>query len=353
MYIANQTSNNIYVDGTDFAGIAKVTGEIVASILGILVLACSFLIVVGVWIIYIFLNFNSKISEKNKAQGRINMVDLELYRIFKAVADEENITRASEILNISQPAVTKHIKNLEETLEILLFERTNRGLKLTDIGQKIYNEIREPLKILNSIYSKYSTEKTVNIGIHSTMLNKLFSEKIAYFYANNENVKINFINNDTDEMLEKLKNFELDLVVSKKQNGIKGLKFISLGKLQDVIISRINDKKVTIDYLKNNILYLPRSTSMSTLNFFDSIKMSDKEFSNTKHITYNSMIEIIKNSDNVGLVTKEYVKKELENNEIYIANTDFDIMPIEYGIYVNTRNVNRVQDEIIKLLKQV
>lgn len=280
------------------------------------------------------------------------MVDLELYRIFRVVADEENITKASEILNISQPAVTKHIKNLEEVLGTVLFERTNRGLKLTDIGKKIYNEVKEPLRVLESIYSRYSTEKTINIGIHSTMLNKLFSEKIAYFYANNENVKINFINNDTDEMLEKLKNLELDLVVSKKQNGVKDLKFISLGKLHDVIISRTIDKKVTIDYLKNNILYLPRQTSMSTLNFFDSVKMNDKEFSNIKHITYNSMIEIIKNSDNVGLVTKEYVEEELNNNEIYIANIDFNIIPIEYGIYINIRNVNKIQDDIIKLLKQ-
>ena len=43
----------------------------------------------------------------------MKMVNLELYRIFTIVAKEENITKASEILHISQPAVTKHIKNLE------------------------------------------------------------------------------------------------------------------------------------------------------------------------------------------------------------------------------------------------
>jgi DNA-binding transcriptional LysR family regulator len=48
----------------------------------------------------------------------IIMVNLELYKIFKSVADEENLTRASEILNISQPAVTKHIHNLENELGI-------------------------------------------------------------------------------------------------------------------------------------------------------------------------------------------------------------------------------------------
>ena len=50
------------------------------------------------------------------------MIDLELYRIFKIVAEEENLTKASEILHISQPAVTKHIKNLENELNVQLFD---------------------------------------------------------------------------------------------------------------------------------------------------------------------------------------------------------------------------------------
>lgn len=50
-------------------------------------------------------------------EGHI-VINLELYRIFKIVADKENLTKASEILHISQPAVTKHIKNLENELNV-------------------------------------------------------------------------------------------------------------------------------------------------------------------------------------------------------------------------------------------
>ena len=56
------------------------------------------------------------------------MINLELYRIFYVVAETKNITKASEILNISQPAVTKHIKNLEEYSEELF------GVKLIHSG---------------------------------------------------------------------------------------------------------------------------------------------------------------------------------------------------------------------------
>ena len=61
------------------------------------------------------------------------MINLELYRIFKIVADKENLTKASEILHISQPAVTKHIKNLENELNTLLFERSKYGMILNEM----------------------------------------------------------------------------------------------------------------------------------------------------------------------------------------------------------------------------
>ena len=52
------------------------------------------------------------------------MIDFELYRIFVAVAKELNITKAAEKINISQPAITKQIKNLESQLAMTLFYRT-------------------------------------------------------------------------------------------------------------------------------------------------------------------------------------------------------------------------------------
>ena len=66
------------------------------------------------------------------------MVNLELYRIFKIVAEEENLTKASGILHISQPAVTKHIKNLSR-------QNTQGKMKqiasITKRGFKEYQEV--------------------------------------------------------------------------------------------------------------------------------------------------------------------------------------------------------------------
>ncbi len=70
------------------------------------------------------------------------MVDLELYRIFYEVAKAGNITQASNALNISQPAVTKHIKNLEYQLGATLFIRNRKGVILTESGKKLFVYIK-------------------------------------------------------------------------------------------------------------------------------------------------------------------------------------------------------------------
>lgn len=66
-------------------------------------------------------------------------IDFELYRIFYTVANNGNITAAAKELNISQPAISKSIKNLEEQLGGTLFIRTKRGVILTSEGKEFYN----------------------------------------------------------------------------------------------------------------------------------------------------------------------------------------------------------------------
>ena len=63
-------------------------------------------------------------------------INFELYRIFYVVANHSNITKASEELNISQPAISKSIKNLEDQLGGNLFIRTKRGVILTEEGKE-------------------------------------------------------------------------------------------------------------------------------------------------------------------------------------------------------------------------
>ncbi|MBP3707823.1 MAG: LysR family transcriptional regulator [Clostridia bacterium] len=146
------------------------------------------------------------------------MIDFELYRIFVVVAEEENITKASMKLNISQPAITKHIKSLEKQLSIKLFERLSKGVSLTEEGRRLYEKIKNPIGELNRVDEEMCKEVSINIGTHNHMGSCVFGDVINEYCLKYPDVNLNLICEETSEMIRKLKSKELDIVFSKKHS---------------------------------------------------------------------------------------------------------------------------------------
>ena len=286
------------------------------------------------------------------------MVNLELYRIFVAVAKEKNLTKASEKLNISQPAVTKHIKNLENQLQVTLFKRNKSGMELTDKGQELFNEINNSVEILINAENKIRTNRNINLGSHVTMLSRMFGGCSAKYYKENPNSQIDVTNETFNQMLLMLENQKLDIVFSKKIDekiyDNKKIKFISLGYLHDIFIvntdSRHIGKTLTKEDLKNEIIYTPKKTSITTIKLMETLGL-DKERENIRNITYTTMLGILKNEDSIGIITKEYIKDELEEGKLSILKTDFELEPLEYGIYININNRFKELNDLIRIMK--
>ena len=104
---------------------------------------------------------------------------MELYYNFYIVAEYGNISKAAERLFISQPAVTKSIKNLENSLGIKLFNRTSKGVNLTDEGKMLYNHVKNAFmeieageKLIKKLKDK--SLGVVRIGISNTLCKYYF-----------------------------------------------------------------------------------------------------------------------------------------------------------------------------------
>ena len=286
------------------------------------------------------------------------MVNLELYKIFVIVAKEQNITKASEKLNLTQPAVTKHMKNLENLLKTKLFIRSNHGIKLTKQGMELYEEIKNSVEVLINVENKYLKMRDINLGIHSTILNKIFSDCMSEYYIKNTNSKINVLNDENEQMLLSLKNGELDIIFSKKiytKSHDKHIKFIKLGEWNEVLIANQNYKRknklVTFEELKNTTIYMPKKTSETAHNFFQSLNSKYEDFKDIKHATYKTITEIIKNNDGIGLVTKEFVEEEIKKHNLCILNTEFHIKPIEFGIYINRERKFKELNKFVEIIE--
>lgn len=282
------------------------------------------------------------------------MIDFELYRIFVIVAEEENITKASERLNISQPALTKQIKNLENQLSVKLFERKNKGVELTAFGKELYEKLKNPVEELSKIDNQVGKVKCINIGTHNHLGSCIFGKCINEFYIKYPNCKLNLICEETAEMFKKLKNKEIDIVFSKKNNDVdlKDIEYINLGYLHDVIIvskdSKFANKELTIKDIENNIIYGPRHYAQAVQRLKDLMQGKSLNLNNS---SYNTILELASSGKALGLVTREYVtKEEYEKYNLLEVRTEIDLGKIEFGIYLNSSRFKELNN-LIKIIK--
>lgn len=287
------------------------------------------------------------------------MANFELYRIFIEVAKEKNITRASEKLHISQPAVTRHIKNLENELNIILFKRTN-GMELTEAGKKLYDELYTAVDKMVEVDKKYSLSNDLILATYGTMLSKVLSGAIADFYSKNKNAKITAITDNSRVLNNPLQSGDIDIAVLRKFNDNEydknKYKYIDLGKIEFYMVANnksalCKKKRIKIEDLKDKIIYIPRGDNNST-NAFQ--RLVDKFNLNTdvKRIDSVSMSQIVQEYDNcVGIANSMYLAKEIKQGAFSILDVDFEITPTEMGIYYRKDNSSAELKSLVKIIK--
>lgn len=144
-------------------------------------------------------------------------MDLRTLRYFVTAAEELNITRAAERLNMSQPPLSNQIKALENELGAQLFIRGKRHLKLTEAGSLLYRRAVQLLELAEQtsqeIQSLNGLNGTVNVSVVDGRAPFLLSRWIAGFRAEFPEVKFRLWNGGGDEVLERLNRGLADLAV--------------------------------------------------------------------------------------------------------------------------------------------
>lgn len=287
------------------------------------------------------------------------MIDLELYRIFKIVADEENLTKASEILKISQPAVTKHIRNLENELNVQLFKRSKYGMILNENGKKLYEQIREPIKTLQKAEEIFNSNRSIELGIHVNMPDRFYDKAILQFYESNKNSIINIHKLSAVEMFSKLEKQKIDIVFSKKYSdeiyNSKEIKFVKIGELHDVFIVNANskylNKKFSKQDLRNTTIYTLKKFSSAYQNLLKMLEYDTNDNINIENVNYTAMIELLKVRDIITVITQEYLEEKLDNKELSILDVGFSLPNAEFGVYYNINNHFNELHKLIEIFK--
>jgi DNA-binding transcriptional LysR family regulator len=140
--------------------------------------------------------------------------------LLEALAEEGNIHRASEVLHMTQPAASKLLKDLEEMLGVVLFERLPRGMRPTIYGEAMIRHARMALTSLNQAFDEIEGFRAgrfgqVNVGAITTPGVRLMPAAIAQVNALHPTLRVSLQIETSDVLLERLAQGKLDIVVGR------------------------------------------------------------------------------------------------------------------------------------------
>lgn len=261
-------------------------------------------------------------------------INLNYYRVFYAVAISGSIKKASTLLNISQPGISKQIKNLEQELDAKLFYRNNKGIELTIYGQQVFKYLDDANFYFSSIKKhinslKKSDEGDIIIGCQSHIATFYLLKYIEMFKKDYPKFKITIVSDSTSILLEKLYNHSIDFVIdnSPVNCNYSNIKIEPLKSFNTCFIKRK-------DYNGDNynlILPLPRSSIRKNI---DGI-LNENKISHTVSLEVETT-ELIKNTTNsylgVGYIIEEAVNEELSSGKFIKCNTDIVLPKLEINL---------------------
>ena len=144
-------------------------------------------------------------------------MDLRVLKYFLVVATERNISNAAKILFVSQPALSKQLKELEEELGVILFKRGNRNITLTEDGVYFLSKTKEILSLVDITVSNLKQEDIIsgeiNIGAAETLQLENIFKIISCMMKEFPNIKTNITSGNADEIILKLDSGLLDFAI--------------------------------------------------------------------------------------------------------------------------------------------
>lgn len=255
-------------------------------------------------------------------------IDLELYRVFYVVAKNKHMTKASQELHISQPAISQSIKKLEEQLGGTLFLRSNKGMELTEEGKMFYEYIKGALELINNAENEFTSFKdlskgAIKIGCSTTLTKLILIDSIKKFHSAYPNINISIINDLTRNLINDLKLGKLDFIIFNESN-----------------IKENNLHLEKIKELKQGFVYNPEFFNDEINNFeeLNSLPLIlQKEESNSR-----KLLDYIALQNGVKLIPKmEVVSQELITEFVNIGlGVGFVIIDLATGNYKNLKELN-------------
>nr|WP_294931033.1 LysR family transcriptional regulator [uncultured Flavobacterium sp.] len=269
-------------------------------------------------------------------------------KVFYTVALRLNFTKAATELYITQPAVSKHIQELEETYKTKLFERNGSKIALTPAGEILLKHTKNIFEIYREIDFEMSSfikdrQGLLRLGASTTISQYIISPVLARFHQKQQDIKVNLLNGNTEQIESALINKEIEIGIVEGQSKNQSIKYVPFIKDELVLVCNTKNPlvKQNIISLKNlkTMKFITRERGSGTLEVIEyALKQVGVKLSNLQIEMQLGSTESIKsyllNSDCFAFMSIHAVDKELKNNELIVL--DVESLTIERYFYIIT-----------------
>lgn len=168
--------------------------------------------------------------------------NLNQYKIFYAVASAGSISKASENLYISQPAVSKSVSKLESSLGVTLLKRVSRGISLTEEGKALYEQLGIAFSAIEAGERKIKTIHglgvgKIRIGVSASLCRYILLPYLKGFIEDNPHIRVTIDCRSSAQTTALLAQGKIDAAVAVKSDIISEENFIALGELEDIFVA--------------------------------------------------------------------------------------------------------------------
>ena len=260
------------------------------------------------------------------------------HEIFIEVASNLSFSRASEVLFISQPAISKHMKALEAFYKTTLFERKGNTIQLSRGGILLLKRLKEAKKIQNQLEFELSVLKDqlkakgqLKLGASTTVALYIIPKILSAFHQKYPDVKISLLNRNTDTIIKALADHDIDIGIiegKKKNSAISYQPFVT----DEVVAvcsakSPIAKKRILkIQEIKNYPIVLREqgSGTLAALKYNlekNGVKLSELNVS-VRLAGTEALKNFLREDSCLGFLPKGSVLKELRDGDLVAVKID-------------------------------
>ena len=263
-------------------------------------------------------------------------MNLQRLEYFMAVAREKSLSKAAHSLFVSQPALSKQIKKLEDTLGFPLFIRSASGMTLTNKGQDLHRELDPILGHLSRLMDKYTLDNVIRMGSDPLLASYFFPDYIEGMDP--FQIKLTMIRDDTIDLLPLLENGVIDAAIIQDhphQNGCYSSHLFSDEFYAAVPVTHPLATRETLE-IQECFPYtqlLPAASTPLSIKIKALMAQHGLTSSTIKELPYHALIGYVAQNQGVSYLPSIMVKKVDYKGVVFIP---FQGTPLKREMYLFT-----------------